>query len=158
MQDRPDLSSLDVAMLRNLPPNSLGNALVTFLDRYGFTPKDYPTPYTTNPDSAYILRRIRMSHDIWHTLLGLGIEGYEEVLLHAFSLAQTGLPSSVGIVALGAIKHMVLENRWSTLTTDLLGAYQRGRNAKSLIGVYWERHWHLPLDQVRLRYNVKPMN
>jgi ubiquinone biosynthesis protein Coq4 len=39
----------------------------------------------------------------------------------------------------------------------LLEAYQRGREAESLIKVIWEDQWAEPLDRVRERYNVRPL-
>lgn len=154
---RPELSATDLSALRSLPEGTLGRALVEFLDRHGYTPADYPTPYTSDADCAYVMRRVRMSHDVWHTLLGLGVEEHEEVMVHAFSLAQTGLPSSVGIVILGALKHMVLEGRWSALRHELYAAYRRGCEARSLVAVRWEGLWTTPLDEVRSRYGVVPM-
>ena len=157
LRERPELSRMNVEYLRGLPEGTFGRAVVDFLDVHGFTPEDYPTPYTEGLDEAYLLRRIRMNHDVWHALLGLGVQEHEEVLIHAFTLAQIGMPSSIGIILFGIIKHMVLEQRWSVLREDLWGAYRRGKDAKSLLPVYWEHHWEKPLDEVRGRYGVLPM-
>jgi hypothetical protein len=56
----------------------------------------------------------------------MGTEGHEKVLVHCFSVAQTGLPYSTIIIGLGAIKHMVLEARWSTLVRQTRAAYSSG--------------------------------
>jgi ubiquinone biosynthesis protein COQ4 len=159
LRDRPHLADLDPAMLRALPEGSLGREWVRFLDDHGLTlaTTKQPTPYTEDDTRAYVLHRIRQSHDLWHTLLGLGSRGHEEVLVHAFSLAQTGLPSSVAIVVLGALKHMVLEARWECLRRELWRAYRIGRRAQPLLAVYWERHLHEPLDDVRRWLNVEPV-
>jgi ubiquinone biosynthesis protein Coq4 len=90
-------------------------------------------------------------------LLGLGTRGHEEVLVHAFALAQTGMPSSVAIVAFGALKHMVLESRWECLRRDLWRAYQTGRRARPLLAVHWERHLGEPLEDVRRWLAVTPL-
>ena len=157
MRNRPEFSNIALDELRKLPAGSLGREFSEFLDRHGFKPLDYPTPFTADPDASYLLRRIRMSHDVWHVLMGWDTEEYEEVLVHSFSLAQTGLPSSIGICSVGAIKHMLFEGRWSVLTHDLRNAYQRGKEAHSLLPVYWERYWEHPISHIREKYGVVPL-
>lgn len=159
LDERPHLADADPEMLRALPAGSLGREWVEFLDRHqldlGLTRQ--PTPHTRGELETYLLHRIRQSHDLWHQLLGLGVRGHEEVLVHAFSLAQTGLPSSVGIVLFGAVKHMVLERRWSCLRHDLRRAYRIGARAAPLLAVYWERYFAEPIDEVRARFNIEPL-
>lgn len=159
LRDRPQFLDLDLDELRAMPPGSLGREYVGFLDREGLTLEvmRVPTPYTDDPDCAYVMQRLRQSHDLWHTLLGLGTQGHEEVLVHAFSIAQTGLPSSVVIISLGAIKHMVLERRWKTLRHGVRAAFDRGVRAKPLLAAYWERYWERPLDEVRAHFGIEPM-
>lgn len=156
-RDRPTLADVDLAALRARPAATLGGAFARFLDQNGL---DYqltrqPTPYTHEPDAAWLLHRLRQSHDLWHVLFGLGVRGHEEVLIHAFSLGQTGMPSSILIAALGGVKHILLERRWR----DVLGlgrAFRAGRRARPLLAVYWERHWDEPVEAIRARYSVAP--
>jgi ubiquinone biosynthesis protein COQ4 len=159
LTDRSHLADADLDQLRALPDNTLGREWVRFLDDHGLDPSltKQPTPYTDDDRCAYLMHRIRQSHDLWHVLIGVGTRGDEEVLVHAFSLAQTGLPSSVAIVVLGALKHMVLERRWPALRHDLLSAHRAGKRAAPLLGVYWERHLERPLDDVRALYHVTPL-
>jgi ubiquinone biosynthesis protein COQ4 len=160
MRERPHLADVDQDALRALPDGTLGREWIRFLDRHSLSLDltKQPTPYTEDDRAAYLLQRIRQSHDLWHVLIGVGVRGHEEVLVHSFSLAQTGLPASIAIIFFGAIKHMVLEKRWSVLRRDLLAAHRRGRKAASLLAVYWERHLEEPLDRVRERYGIEPMN
>jgi ubiquinone biosynthesis protein COQ4 len=159
VRDRPHLADTDTAMLRALPPGTLGREWIDFCDRHGLdlSVTRQPTPHTRGELETYLLQRIRQSHDLWHQLLGLGVKGHEEVLVHAFSLAQTGLPSSIGIAFFGAIKHMVLERRWGCLRRDLRRAYRIGERAEPLLAVYWERYFERPIDEVRARFNVEPV-
>ncbi len=158
MRDRPEFGDIDLAELRTLPGSTLGGALAAFFDDNGLTTKLYgaPTPHTDDPELGYLLRRIRGAHDIWHVLTDLSIAGHDEILLHAFSLAQTGLPSSIGLLVFGGLKHMVLEARWGCVRTGVLAAYRRGKAAAPLLPVYWERHYDKPLDQVRAMFNIVP--
>lgn len=160
LRDRPALRDTDVGALRRLPDGTLGRELARYLDANGF---DYDVdaaapPLLEDPDEAYVLQRIRKNHDLWHVLLGLGPAGHEEVLVHAFTLGQVGMPSSVAIVTLGAIKHMVLEKRWGCLRRSLLDAYRLGRSAHPLVTVRWEELWDVPVDALRRRFGLHPID
>lgn len=158
MRDRPNLGAVDLDALRRMPASTLGGAFVRFLDDNGLSTKiyDIPARYTEDPELAYLLLRYRHSHDIWHVLTGFSIAGHDEILIHAFSLAQTGMPSSVALMLLGSLKHMLLEGRFGLLRSGLLAAYRRGSEASRLLPVYWERHFEDDLDDVRARYGVRP--
>ena len=161
LRERPELSSehVDYAWLRTLPETTLGGAYVRHLDRNGLS-ADYQaaeTRHVDDPDMAYLMRRFRQTHDVWHALLGIGITGHEEVLTHWFSYGQLRLPVSALIMVFGTLKHMVLEQRWGAFRNSLLEAYRDGRNAAPLLGVIWEDQWEAPLERVRAEYNVQPL-
>jgi len=159
LRDRPEIAKSDPEILRGLPNGSLGREFARFLDREGISLEGLaqPTPYTSGDFESYLMRRIRQSHDLWHVLLGLGTQGHEEVLVHCFSIAQTGFPYSLLIISLGSLKHMLLEGRWRVLTGDTRQAYRSGRQAESLLTVYWERRWERPLEEVRREFGVVPL-
>ena len=158
LADRPDMAGLDLEALGALAKGSLGHELAAFFDRNQITTDVYsvPTEYTDDPTAAFLMRRIRQSHDIWHVLMGFGVRGHEEILVHAFSLAQTGLPVSVALMALGSLKHMVLEARWACIRTGVRRAYERGRHAAPLLAVYWERYWETPVEELRQMLRIEP--
>ncbi len=158
MRDRPDFIDVDFAKMRALPDGTLGRELARFFDDNGLDTKLYGVPahYTEDEDAAYLMQRLRQCHDLWHVLMGFGVDPYEEILVHAFSLAQTGLPSSTALIALGGIKHLVLERRWWALRHGLLKSHRRGRQAAPLLAVYWERYLDEPLSDVRERLNIQP--
>ena len=162
LAERPELSTqhVDYDRLRALPDTTLGGAYVRHLDNNHIT-ADYQaaaTRHVDDPDIAYLMRRFRQTHDVWHALLGLGIEGHEEVLVHWFSWGQLRLPVSAMIMLFGSLKHIVLERRWATLRHSALEAYRDGRDAAPLLGVYWEDLWALPLDHIRSAYGVAPLD
>jgi ubiquinone biosynthesis protein COQ4 len=160
LADKPDMADVDMAALGLLPPDSLGGALARFHSANGLSASLYQQPlhYTDEPTAAFLMQRIRHSHDIWHVLTGLGVQGHEEILLHAFSLAQTGLPSSIALMALGSLKHMLLEGRIKTFLFGMQRAYRHGRDAEWLLPVYWERYWDVPVPELRRRLRVTPIN
>lgn len=158
MADRPQLGDIGLEELRAMPEGSLGAAVASFFDRHGLDMKlyDIESEYTPDPELAYLMKRIRNVHDLWHVLAGFNIDGHEEILVHSFSLAQTGMPSSVALMALGSLKHMVLEARWGCFLSGMREAYRRGANAAPLMTVYWERHLHKPLEEVRRTLGIEP--
>lgn len=162
MTERPELSSerVDFDHLRALPATTLGGAYVRHLDSNHIT-ADYQaaaTRHVDDPDIAYLMRRFRQTHDVWHTLLGLGIAGHEEVVIHSFSFGQLRLPVSALIMVFGTMKHLVLERRWGALRHSMREAYHAGRDAAPLMSAYWEDLWDEPLDEVRARYRVRPLD
>lgn len=162
LAERPELSSqhVDYDRLRRLPADTLGGAYARHLDDNGIT-ADYQaaaTQLVDDPDMAYLMRRFRQTHDVWHALLGIGITGHEEVLTHWFSYGQLRLPVSVLIMLFGTMKHLVLERRWTALRRSTLEAYHAGKDARPLLPVYWEDLWEAPLARVRETYNVRPLD
>ena len=160
LESRSHLADVSLDELRVLPDETLGREWVRFLDDHHLSVETtkQPTPWTDDDERAYVLHRIRQSHDLWHVLLGVGTSGHEEVLVHSFSLAQTGLPCSVAIVALGAIKHMVLEQRWDVLRHQVMRAHRIGVHASPLLAVFWERHLDEPLEDIRRRLGLTPLH
>lgn len=161
LAERPELSSelVDFDALRALPAQTFGGAYVRHLDTNGIT-ADYQAAaarHVDDADIAYLMRRFRQTHDVWHALLGLGIAGHEEVIIHAFSYGQLRLPVSALIMVFGTMKHIVLERRWGALRHSMLDAYRAGRDAQPLMPVYWEDQWEEPLDDVRDRYGIRPL-
>ena len=161
MAERPELSSdhVDYDRLRALPATTLGGAYARHLDSNGLS-ADYQaaaTRHVDDPDMAYLMRRYRQTHDVWHVLLGLGIAGHEEVLIHSFSYGQLRLPVSALIMFFGTMKHIVLERRWGALRHSMGEAYHAGNTAAPLMQVYWEDLWEAPLATVRVAYNIEPL-
>lgn len=159
LQDRPELRAdqVDYEALRALPQDSLGFHYVNHLDTHGLQADSQatPTPFMQDPDLAYLVRRFRQTHDVWHALTRLGTSGHEEVIIHAFSWGQLRLPVSALILLFGTLKHIVLEARWRALRGGLWNAYQSGRDARPLLPVYWERHWEERVETTRSRLAVR---
>jgi ubiquinone biosynthesis protein COQ4 len=162
LAERPELSSdhVDYDRLRALPATTLGGAYARHLDDNKLS-ADYQaaaTRHVDDPEMAYLMRRFRQTHDVWHALMGIGITGHEEVLTHWFSYGQLRLPVSALIMVFGTMKHMLFERRWDALRHSLMEAYRSGRNAEPLLSVYWEDLWERPLEEVRARYGVQPLD
>lgn len=161
LRDRPEIDAehVDFAALRRLPEGTLGGAFVAHLDRYGLDVYVTATSdeFVKDAGARYLIHRFRQTHDVWHALLGLGVQGHEEVLVHAFSFGQLRLPVSALIMGFGGLKHFVLERRWRALRRGIYAAYTSGRRAAPLLPVRWERRWDEPLAATRARYRVEPV-
>ncbi|MFO0748297.1 MAG: Coq4 family protein [Myxococcota bacterium] len=164
MRQKPRLATdaLDYAALRRLPVGTVGRAYVDFLDRHRLDPNALAEPAGkasgagyADRDAGYLHERYRQCHDVWHALTGLGIEGYEEVVLHAFTWGQLRLPYSALIVAFGTLKHVLLERRWDVLRHGLADAWRAGLAAQPLILVHWEERWGEPLERVRAELGIR---
>jgi ubiquinone biosynthesis protein COQ4 len=161
LEERPEFNrdQIDYDALRRLSCTTLGGAYVRHLDENGLSAdlQASLTHHVSDPDIAYLVRRFRQTHDVWHPLTGLGVQPYEEVTIHAFSYGQLQLPVSALVVSLGGIKHGVLERRWKVLFRTMPAAYRSGCDAEDLIGVRWESLWEEPLAEVRRRYRITPV-
>ena len=160
LADRPRLSSktVDFDRLRGLPAGTIGHEYAAHLDREGLDPDALCVPVTRGPsDTAnYLLERVRQTHDIWHTVLGLGAAAYQEVLVHAFQWPQLHMPYSALVIVFGTLKHYIGERRWPQLRWSLKAAYDAGAEAKPLICAYWEERWDQRLVDLRAEFAVRP--
>ena len=156
LAERPEMTSaaIDFDALRALPPGTLGRSFVTHLDAHNLELDVLSVPAQRDGELArtYLLRRYRGSHDLWHTLLGLGVTVREEVLVNAFSWGQLSLPQNHAVVVLGALRHLTTV-REPTEAVRLLADIRRhvrcGRRAAPLLAVRWEDLWHRDLREVR---------
>lgn len=153
LRDRPELnrSQVDFSGLADLPAGTVGRCLSEHLEKFGLDldALNLPSPTPEDPDIRYLLRRYRGNHDIWHAILGLGTEGFEEVLVHAFTYGQLRFPLSTLVVFFGTLKHVILEGRWDVLKDDIRRFYELGQQSAPLLAIYWEERWDMPLTALR---------
>lgn len=152
---------MDDAWLDSLPEGSVGAAYRTFIreeqlsadglaevSRIGTREIDEQHPY------AWMGRRTRDVHDIWHILSGYHRDALGEASLVAFSFAQTG-GLGWALIALGA----AFKSRGAKdypFTKAIWQGYQRGKAAAWLLGEDYERLMAEPLEAARTRLNITP--
>ena len=151
---------MDDAWLDSLPAGSVGAAYRDFIrsedlsaeglaevSRIEGAEVDIQHPY------AWMGRRTRDVHDIWHILSGYHRDGLGEACLVAFSYAQTkGL--GWALIALGAMSRSRGANY--PYNKAIWQGYKRGKAAAWLLGEDYERLMAEPLDSARKRLNITP--
>ena len=152
---------MDDAWLDSLPAGSVGAAYRTFIreeqlsaeglaevSRQGAQEIDEQHPY------AWMGRRTRDVHDLWHILSGYHRDALGEACLVAFSYAQTkGL--GWALIALGAVWRARGAKEYPFVKAIWQG-YQRGKAAAWLLGQDYERLMAEPLEAARRRLNITP--
>mgnify|MGYP002477682807 CR=1 FL=1 len=158
LRARPTLttSTLDLAALAALPQGTLGHAYAAWLARNRVSPDTRdPVRYIAHDEElAYVMRRYRESHDLYHVVLGFGVSLPAELVVKWFEAANFGLPVAVLSGLVGPLRMESGERRrlWRAYGPWALRA---GARAQCLIGVHWEREWETPLDELRARWGVE---
>jgi ubiquinone biosynthesis protein COQ4 len=152
---------MDDAWLDTLPEGSVGAAYRHFIraeqisaeglieiSRQNSAHVDEQHPY------AWMGRRTRDVHDIWHILSGYHRDGLGEACLVAFSFAQTG-GLGWAVIALGAASRSRKSGPYPFVKAIWQG-YRRGKAAKWLLGEDYERLMSEPLEAARRRLGLTP--
>ena len=143
-----DSTTVDLAAMSQLPEGTLGHAYARFMTSHGLTPDvfDGSPADIADPRAAYVIQRMRQTHDLWHVATHAETDPAGEVALQAFTFAQAGAPSSAILAALGTLKTV----RYNTaILKDVADMLRLGRRAEKLYWFAWEDHWTTPLADVR---------
>jgi ubiquinone biosynthesis protein COQ4 len=150
-----DSRSIDLAALAALPPGTLGRSYAEFLNQRGLTPEvfDAPPAEITDPRIAYVVQRLRQTHDLWHVVTGHDTDPASEIALQAFTFAQVRAPSALILATVGTIRGT---REKPGLARDVLASFRTGRRAEKLAVFPWEDHWATPLADVRTMLGLPP--
>ncbi|MBA2544614.1 MAG: hypothetical protein H0V17_33535 [Deltaproteobacteria bacterium] len=143
-----DAHAVDLPGLARLPEDTLGRAYSDFLTSRGLTPDvfEHPPEDITDPAMAYIVQRLRQTHDLWHVVTGYDTDPASEVALQAFTFGQLRAPSSGILAVLGTLRGMSIKR---DLIVDVMRGFRLGARAEKLAAFPWEDHWAAPLVEVR---------
>jgi ubiquinone biosynthesis protein COQ4 len=150
----------DPAFVASFAPGTVGAAYRSFLESTGYSAAGLAdisnldrAPLIEHP-YAWMGRRIRDVHDIWHVLTGYKAdESLGEAALVAFSFAQTG-GLGWGFIALATSLKSLRVTRSSAFARAVVEGYGRGRKAAWLLGEDYETLLHEPLEAARQRLGL----
>jgi ubiquinone biosynthesis protein Coq4 len=143
----------DVDALARLPEGTLGNAFAQHLRTNNLKPDFYPE-IEPNDDLAYMILRMRQTHDIWHTVTGFGTDVAGEVGLQAFGAAQLHNPLASLLVGGGLFQTLWRGGDADRVMDEVARGWRMGRTAKTFFAQRWEEGWDRPLSQWRKELNV----
>lgn len=153
LEQRPRLN-LAALTQRALPPGSLGQSYLAFMQARGLDPANIPTlPGKTREE--YVLAHLYETHDLWHVLCGFDTDVAGELGLQAFYSAQIPTPLSLVLLSSGFLNTALfaMSDRAGRMA-EIIRGWQMGTQAKSLFGVDWSTHWDLPLAEVRSQFGL----
>ncbi len=163
LRDPHDLVSVlsDRARLAALPEGSLGRSYLQLVERAGITAQglvevseeDVGEYAQLSDEQARYARRLRDSHDLWHTVTGYSTDTLGEVCVVAFSYAQTKNLGFAAIALIGALK-IARESRDLRVLRAAWQAYRDGRRAVWLPAVAWEQLLGKPITRVRQELQI----
>ncbi len=161
LEQRPNLGidTVDWQTLSMLPLDTLGYNVWHHFYSNGLLKHVVlgPPKMQWGEEAEFAKARYRATHDLRHVMLGLGVEGYEEVVLQTFQCAQLYQNLSALIVLLGGLKHILMDGRWREVFSLAPKAWRVGRQARFLLHMPAEEMWTLSLEQVRADYGIVPV-
>jgi ubiquinone biosynthesis protein COQ4 len=143
-----DSTTVDLETLAALPAGTLGHAYAAFMREHGITPHifDGAPDEVSDERAAYVIQRMRQTHDLWHVVMNVETDPAGEIALQAFTFAQVRAPSSGILAALGSLRALPVSRR---VLRDAIALYRIGLRAHPFAVFAWEDHWATPLAEVR---------
>ena len=154
--DRPRVISTKVGHAWDLPPNTFGAAYANFMGSRNFSPDDRPPVRFMDTDElAYVAMRAREVHDFWHTLFGLPTNLIGESALKVIEFEQMYLPMCL-LSVIGGNARFTEKQRKLFFQHYFPWAIRAGMQSTDLMCVYYERHFHEDLEEVRRKWGIIP--
>lgn len=150
-----DARSVDLDALGALPSGTLGRAYADFLRRHQLSPDVFEAPpeEIRDPAIAYVIQRLRQTHDLWHVVTGYETDPGSEIALQAFTFGQLRAPSSLVLALAGSLRAGRVK---PSLVLEVAHAMRAGSRAPSFAAFPWEDHWRTPLSAVRELLGISP--
>jgi len=162
LAEQPDIVPVlqDRAALRRLPEGSLGRAYLAFVESENISAEGivaadlerHATVVDSMPEHAWLRRRLRDTHDLWHAMTGYRGDVLGEAAILGFTLAQSWNNGIALIVGLGLLKTA----RAPEARRVILDGYRRGQQAAWFIEQPWETMLARPVDEVRRSLQIGP--
>lgn len=135
--------------LKNLPADSFGAAVYHHMRTNDLGFEIFPRSDSSRP-VKYLSDRIYQDHDLWHALLGYGVEVEDELAVQAFGVAQFQSPIATMLIA-GGLLHLLRKDPMRAVAAfnKVVEGYNLGKNAQFLLSVKLHDLFAKPLLEVR---------
>ncbi|CAM8953181.1 unnamed protein product [Rhodiola kirilowii] len=154
--ERPRVISANVGHAWDMPPNTFGATYAKFMGSRNFSPDDRPPVRFMDTDElAYVAMRAREVHDFWHTLFNLPTNLMGESALKVIEFEQMYLPMCLMSVV-GGTARFSEKQRSMFFKHYFPWAVRAGMKCTDLMCMYYERHFHEDLDDVRRKLGIIP--
>ncbi|XP_059317171.1 ubiquinone biosynthesis protein COQ4 homolog, mitochondrial isoform X5 [Lycium ferocissimum] len=154
--EQPRVISTKVGHAWDLPDNTFGAAYARFMGSRNFSPDDRPpVRFMETEELAYVTMRAREVHDFWHTLFGLPTNLIGETALKVIEFEQMLLPMCLMSV-LGGTARFSDKQRGLFYQHYFPWALKAGARSTDLMCVYYEKHFHEDLEDVRRKWGIIP--
>ncbi|XP_072970588.1 ubiquinone biosynthesis protein COQ4 homolog, mitochondrial [Typha angustifolia] len=151
---RPRVISAEVSHAWDLPENTFGSAYAKFMGSRNFSPDDRPpVRFMETEELAYVATRAREVHDFWHVLFGLPTNLIGESALKVVEFEQMLLPMC-GLSVVGGSARFNEKQRNLFFQHYFPWALLAGLKCTDLMCVYYEKHFHEDLEQVRKNWGI----
>lgn len=153
LQARAAFGPIVLADLEKLPAGTLGRVFAEHCLARGIDPNLVHVPPTD--EIGWVLNHMYQSHDIWHVVTGWGNDLAGEVGLGAFYAAQFGNPAFFGYMSALVFMNVVMRRAdLGVIYEAMTAGYQQGKRSQPLFGADWDALFHLPIDEVRTRFEI----
>ncbi|KAH7428028.1 hypothetical protein KP509_10G071900 [Ceratopteris richardii] len=126
------------------------------MGKRNFSPDDRPpVRFMDSDELAYVATRAREVHDFWHVLFKLPTNLIGESALKMLEFQQIHLPMCFLSVVGGTIR-LKPAKRDLLLRTYLPWAMKAGSSCDDLMCIYYEKHFHEDLNEVRNKWGIIP--
>lgn len=141
--------------LSKMPSDSLGNSLFHHVTKYnlnlnfdGLHTEAFYLQMST--PLGFLGFRALTQHDVYHVVLGMGVEPIDEFNLSSFQLGQFYSPYHMCILSAGLLNITFLHpEKIPQLLNETVQYYELGKRAKFFPGFPFENYWTTPLSEVR---------
>ena len=154
--EQPRVISANVGHAWDLPANTFGAAYAKFMGSRNFSPDDRPpVRFMETDELAYVAMRAREVHDFWHTLFDLPTNLMGESALKVIEFQQMYLPMCLMSVVGGSVRFND-KQRKLFFQHYFPWAIRAGMQSTDLMCIYYEKHFHEDLEDVRRKWGITP--
>ncbi|MFH7241915.1 MAG: Coq4 family protein [Spirulina sp.] len=138
--------AVDLDLLIQKPPHTLGGAYARHMRRYGFNPQTFRPG--ENPGETWLQQRMAISHDLYHVVTGFDASPVGEFGVAAYTVVQ--YRDLLNGFVLSFVPLSLSNPQWTLPLLRALGrGFAMGLRGKPVIAYPLEYRWDVPLSMVR---------